>query len=114
MSWTLRYRTGADERGGQKVETHGHGVRMQCSLLTYIPYWVSGIQVERVRPELRERLRASKAWVIARVYEAFAAETGTLPAAMPTAPATQERALTLRQVEQFGLALATLARALSR
>jgi hypothetical protein len=85
---------------------------MQCFLLTYIPYWVSGIEVERVRPELRDRLRAYKEWVIARVYAAFASEAGTVPAPAtpPFAPAAQETALTLRQVEQLGLALATLAR----
>ena len=94
------------------VQTAGGQQRMQCFLLTYIPYWVSGIEVERVRPDLRERLRTYKEWVIARVYDAFAAESGAVPATavQPSTPATPETSLTLRQVEQLGLALATLAR----
>lgn len=94
------------------VHTEGGRQTMQCFLLTYIPYWVSGIEVDRVRAELRDRLYAYKEWVIARVYEAFAAETGMAPAAtaQPATMSPHETALTLQQVEQLGLALATLAR----
>ncbi len=80
--------------------------------LDVVPYWLSGIEPRRTKPELRERLVTYKRWVVRRVWEAFAAETGIdrspAPAASPVGPTGQE--MTLAQIAQLGIAITTLAR----
>ncbi len=93
------------------VETPGGRQRMQCFLLTYIPYWVSGIEMERIRADLRDRLRAYKEWVIQKVYQAFATEVGLPTTTTPaTTPAESDPiTLSLEQVAELGRALTAMA-----
>lgn len=60
------------------VVTEGGRQTMQFLRLETVPYWLSGVTVSKVKPELQEKLRAYKRWVIRKVYEAFMAEGNTL------------------------------------
>lgn len=94
-----------------EVQTVGGVQPMQCLLLDNVPYWLSTVDLGRVKPELHDRLLAYKRWVIQRVWEAFARETGIERAPAPPAPpAAPDIPLSLEQIEQMGLAIATLAR----
>ncbi len=96
-----------------RVRTATRGLQtLQGLRLDVVPYWLSGIEPRRTKPELRERLVTYKRWVVRRVWEAFAAETGIerspAPAAPAVAPTGQE--MTLEQIAQLGIAITTLAR----
>ncbi len=96
-----------------RVRTATRGLQtLQGLRLDVVPYWLSGIEPRRTKPELRERLVTYKRWVVRRVWEAFAAETGIdrspAPAASPVGPTGQE--MTLAQIAQLGIAITTLAR----
>jgi len=96
-----------------RVRTATRGLQtLQGLRLDVVPYWLSGIEPRRTKPALRDRLVTYKRWVVRRVWEAFAAETGIAqspaPAAAPPSPLGQE--LTLEQIAQLGIAITTLAR----
>lgn len=42
--------------------------------LESVPFWLSGISLSKVRPELRDKLLSYKRWVVRKVYEAFMVE----------------------------------------
>jgi len=95
-----------------RVRTATRGLQtMQGLRLDVVPYWLSGIEPRRTKPALRDRLVTYKRWVVRRVWEAFAAETGIAqspaPAAAPPPPGQE---LTLEQIAQLGIAITTLAR----
>jgi len=96
-----------------RVQTPQRGVQtMQCLRLDVVPYWLSGVEVSRIKEHLRARLVAYKRWVVRRVWEAFSAETGLGQALQPTAPSVPVAAqeMSLEQIAQLGLAITTLAR----
>jgi hypothetical protein len=69
-----------------RVETEGGAQTVQVLRLESVPYWVSTIQIQRVREDLREKLLQYKRWVVQKVYEAFIREGGELLAPEPPAP----------------------------
>jgi hypothetical protein len=96
-----------------RVRTATRGLQtLQGLRLDVVPYWLSGIEPRRTKPELRDRLVTYKRWVVRRVWEAFAAETGIeqspTPAVPSDTPTGQE--MTLEQIAQVGIAITTLAR----
>ncbi len=101
------------------VETDGGGTQtMQFLRLETVPYWLSGVTVNKVKAELRDKLLAYKRWVVRKVYEAFVLEfggDGQPGASGLTALATANQALaqpnigTLAHVRELGLALVRLA-----
>jgi len=96
-----------------RVRTATRGLQtLQGLRLDVVPYWLSGIEPRRTKPELRERVVTYKRWVVRRVWEAFAAETGIAQSPAPAAPATPPlgQELTLEQIAQVGIAITTLAR----
>jgi len=82
--------------------------------------WLATVEGRRVKESLRQRLHLYQRWVFKRVSEAFAAEAGLPPPAASGATAApldqgdqsqvSSTAMTLRQVEQFGLSIAAMAR----
>jgi hypothetical protein len=99
------------------VETESGTQTMQFLRLETVPYWLSGVSVTRVKPELREKLLAYKRWVVRKVYEAFVLEFGAEGQSSATAmlaPSTtgttgQTSLSTLSHVRELGLALVRLA-----
>ena len=69
-----------------RVETGGGAQTIQVLRLESVPYWVSTIQIRRVREDLREKLLQYKHWVVQKVYEAFIREGSALLAPEPVAP----------------------------
>lgn len=97
-----------------RVATAGGQQTLQCLHLESIPLFLAGLEPGRVKESLREKLRVYKRWCRQRIWEAFATEMGLVPAATPVTPTPttgqDSEVLALEQVEQFGLAIATLAR----
>lgn len=106
----------AEDLHSLRISTPGGPQTVQALHLESVPIWLAGLEPGRVREDLRDKLRVYKRWVRQRVWEAFAAETGierAMGSSTPESalPATMNpNALSLEQVEQFGLALVTLAR----
>jgi len=93
-----------------RVRTPTRGLQtLQGLRLDIVPYWLSGIEPRRAKPELHDRLVTYKRWVVRRVWEAFAAETGIDQAVTPTVPGTGQD-MSLEQIAQLGVAITTLAR----
>jgi len=103
-----------------RIETGGGTQIFQCLELESTLMWLATVEGRRVKESLRQRLHLYQRWVFKRVSEAFAAEAGLpLPAAGGAAVASSNQddqsqasstAMTLRQVEQFGLSIAAMAR----
>ena len=95
-----------------RIRTAARGLQtMQCLRIDTVPYWLSGIEPGRVRPELRAKLMAYKRWVIKKVYEAFQEETGigrTAAGEMATV-ARDDEMLSLAHIREMGLAIAAFA-----
>lgn len=110
------------------VETESGTQTMQFLRLETVPYWLSGVTVSRVKPELRDKLLAYKRWVVRKVYEAFVLEFGpegqssmaamtamttmtamTAMTAMAPTATGQANISTLSHVRELGLALVRLA-----
>jgi hypothetical protein len=70
--------------------------------LEVVPYWLAGVTISRVKPELRDKLMAYKKWVVQKVYQAFIRELGPEPALS----ADLQNLVNLREL---GLALVQLA-----
>ncbi len=95
-----------------RIRTAARGLQtMQCLRIDTVPYWLSGIEPGRVRPELRAKLMAYKRWVIKKVYEAFQEETGIgrTTAATTAAVARDDEMLSLAHIREMGLAIAAFA-----
>jgi len=96
-----------------RVRTATRGLQtMQGLRLDVVPYWLSGIEPRRTKPELRERLVTYKRWVVRRVWEAFAAETGIEQAtttAMTVSATDDGEMLSLAHIRDMGLAIAAFA-----
>jgi len=93
-----------------RVRTPTRGLQtLQGLRLDIVPYWLSGIEPRRAKPELHDRLIAYKRWVVRRVWEAFAAETGIERSPAPASPEAGQD-MTLEQIAQLGVAITTLAR----
>jgi len=95
-----------------RIRTAARGLQtMQCLRIDTVPYWLSGIEPGRVRPELRAKLMVYKRWVIKKVYEAFQEETGIgrTTAATTAAVARDDGMLSLAHIREMGLAIAAFA-----
>ncbi len=95
-----------------RLETGGGRQATPCLRLSVVPYWLSTVEVSRVRPDLQDKLLVYKRWVIDKVFEAFQRETGigqaTAPA--PTVPATRDDdTLSLAHIRAMALAIAAFA-----
>ena len=95
-----------------RLETGGGRQATPCLRLSVVPYWLSTVEVSRVRPDLQDKLLVYKRWVIDKVFEAFQRETGigqaTAPA--PTVPATRDDdTLSLAHIRDMALAIAAFA-----
>lgn len=98
------------------VQTGSGTQTMQFLRLETVPYWLSGVSVTRVNPELRDKLLAYKRWVVRKVYEAFVLEFGAegqsggtgMSAPAPSAMGKTSLS-TLSHVRELGLALVRLA-----
>ncbi len=53
-----------------RLQTGGGRQATACMALNLVPYWLSTIEVSRVRPALQDKLRGYRRWVIERVFEA--------------------------------------------
>jgi hypothetical protein len=84
------------------VETETGPREAQFLRLEVVPYWLSGVTISKVKPELRDKLLAYKRWVVRKVYEAFMNEFGN-----EIQPSTNMQNLT--NLRELGLALAQLA-----
>ncbi len=92
-----------------RVETPARGLQpTQCLLLDFVPYWLSTVDIERVRPDAQERLLAYKTWVIRKVFEAFQQETG-IGRDVEVAPPAHDEVLSLAHIRDMGLAIAAFA-----
>jgi len=92
-----------------RVETPARGLQLtQCLLLDFVPYWLSTVDIERVRPDAQERLFAYKTWVIRKVFEAFQQETG-IGWDVEVAAAVPDEVLSLAHIRDMGLAIAAFA-----
>jgi hypothetical protein len=69
-----------------RVETQGGQQTVQVLRLESVPYWVSTIQIRRVRPEIQTKLLEYKRWVVQKVYEAFIREGNELLVDEPAIP----------------------------
>jgi len=93
-----------------KIKTAGGTQTMQCLELEGVPLWLAMIEPSRVREDLREKLRVYKRWVRKRVWEAFAQETGLMPASGTTvATETDDTIRALEQIREMGFAIARMA-----
>ena len=95
-----------------RVQTRGGPQNLVCMDVEAIPLWLAEIEPDRVREELRDRLRSYKRWVKKVVYEAFARETGietALGGTQSTAVVSPE-VTALVHIAQMADAIATMAR----
>src|SRR5438067_1149059 len=51
------------------VETESGIQAIQVLRLESVPYWLAGVTLNKVKPELRDKLLAYKRWVVRKVYE---------------------------------------------
>lgn len=90
-----------------RIETPGGPQATPCLLLKHVPYWLSTVEVARIKPELQEKLTIYRRWVIEKVFEAFQRETGI---GMSTAPAVRDgETASLVQIRDMALAIAAFA-----
>jgi len=95
-----------------RLQTGGGRQATACMALNLVPYWLSTVEVSRVRPELQDKLTVYRRWVIERVFEAFQRETGIGQATTtaPTAPTTRDdETLSLAHIRDMALAIAAFA-----
>jgi len=90
-----------------RVETGGGVQSVQALHRECVPLWLAGLEPNRVKEEIRPRLRVYKRWVRQKVWDAFAAELG-LPQTTVPAP-VDPTALSLQQVAELGRALTAMA-----
>jgi len=92
-----------------RLETGGGRQATPCLRLSVVPYWLSTVEVSRVRPDLQDKLLVYKRWVIDKVFEAFQRETG-IGQEIATAPAARDdETLSLAYIRDMGLAIAAFA-----
>jgi len=95
-----------------RLETGGGRQATPCLRLSVVPYWLSTVEVSRVRPDLQDKLLVYKRWVIDKVFEAFQRETG-IGQEIATAPATpamrDDETLSLAHIRDMALAIAAFA-----
>jgi len=93
-----------------RLETGGGRLATPCLRLGIVPYWLSTIEVSRVRPELGDKLTVYKRWVIERVFDAFQRETGIGHTAVVTTPVERGGdAFSLVHIRDMALAIAAFA-----
>jgi len=95
-----------------RLQTGGGRQATACMALNLVPYWLSTVEVSRVRPALQDKLTVYRRWVIERVFEAFQRETGIgqATAAATTVLATRDdETLSLVHIRDMGLAIAAFA-----
>jgi len=94
-----------------RLQTGGGRQATACMALNLVPYWLSTIEVSRVRPALQDKLMAYRRWVIERVFEAFQRETGIgQVAGATTAPVERgDAAFSLVHIRDMALAIAAFA-----
>jgi len=102
------------EEGVQEIrlETGGGRQATPCLRLSVVPYWLSTVEVSRVRPDLQDKLLTYKRWVIDKVFEAFQRETGIGQGTAPTmsAPVVRDNeTLSLAHIRDMALAIAAFA-----
>ncbi len=95
-----------------RVQTRGGPQNLVCMDVEAVPLWLAEIEPDRVREELRDRLRSYKRWVKKVVYEAFARETGieTALGGTPSAAVVNPEVTALVHIAQMADAIATMAR----
>jgi len=95
-----------------RLETGGGRQATPCLRLSVVPYWLSTVEVSRVRPDLQDKLLVYKRWVIDKVFDAFQRETGIgqVPAPATTAPSGgDDSTLSLVHIRDMALAIAAFA-----
>jgi hypothetical protein len=93
-----------------RLETGGGRQATPCLRLSVVPYWLSTVEVSRVRPDLQDKLLTYKRWVIDKVFEAFQRETGVGTASAVAVPATlDDDTRALVHIRDMGLAIAAFA-----
>jgi len=95
-----------------RLQTGGGRQATACMALNLVPYWLSTVEVSRVRPALQDKLTVYRRWVIERVFEAFQRETGIGQGTAPATPAPVARddeTLSLVHIRDMGLAIAAFA-----
>jgi len=90
-----------------RLDTPGGSQTVQALHLEAVPLWLAGLEPNRVKEELRPRLRTFKRWVREKVWDAFAAEMGWAPASPPTM--VDPTLMSLQQVAELGRALMSMA-----
>lgn len=61
------------------LETTSGVQTIQALRVEIVPFWLAGVTISKVKPELQEKLRAYRRWVVRKVYEAFMLELGIDP-----------------------------------
>lgn len=95
-----------------RVQTRGGPQNLLCMDVEAIPLWLAEIEPDRVRADLRDRLRSYKRWVKKVVYDAFARETGietAIGGSQAVTPSTPDVSA-LVHIAQMAEAIATMAR----
>lgn len=109
LDWSAQYRRVRRSRVLREVSrnivctTDGGPQTLQCLPLDYLYGWLLNVDVERVRPELQERIYRYQLecyQVLARAFNGEAA----VRSALPSPPTTQ-----LLQIREMGLAIARMA-----
>jgi hypothetical protein len=98
-----------------QVETAGGVQTIQALRVEVVPFWLAGVTISKVKPELQEKLRAYRRWVVRKVYEAFMLEIGldtqgnraTDDVELHVAPSAT--LIALEQVREMGRAMMQLA-----
>src|SRR5215212_7474030 len=67
------------------LETTSGVQTIQALRVEIVPFWLAGVTISKVKPELQEKLRAYRRWVVRKVYEAFMLELGLDPPPRETA-----------------------------
>jgi len=118
VSWTTQYRkiksddVLLESTRTLRLQTRGGSQNLVCMDVEAIPMWLAAIEPNRVRADLRDKLRAYKRWVRKVVYEAFVRETGigtALGASQAMMPANPDMTA-LAHVVQLAEAIATMGR----
>jgi len=92
-----------------RLQTGGGRQATTCMALNLAPYWLSTVEVSRVRPELHDKLTVYRRWVIERVFEAFQRETGIGQATATAPDPRDDETLSLAHIRDMGLVIAAFA-----
>jgi len=93
------------------LTTPGGSQTIQALRVDVVPFWLAGVTVSKVKPELQDKIRAYRRWVVRKVYEAFLAELSEPPAVAGGETSPSATLAALIQVRDMGRAITQMAEA---